>query len=115
MHLPIPKLASPAMPAIPLIFTLKVQDVSELGIGAKPGAQISTAVRLVLRCIMGQLVGCYGDLAGSELSVFHEHRSDSLLFCQQYLEGKPAMAAILVVNDTSTELAPKLSDKPFLA
>lgn len=35
----------------------------------KPGAESSAAVRLVLRCIMGQLVGCYGDLAGSVLCV----------------------------------------------
>ena len=44
-------------------------DVSELRARAKPGALISAAVRLVLRCIVGQLVGCYGDLAGSELCV----------------------------------------------
>lgn len=35
----------------------------------KPGAESSAAVRLVLRCIMGQLVGCYGDLAGSVLCI----------------------------------------------
>lgn len=28
------------------------------------------AVRLVLRCIVGQLVGCYGDLAGSVQGVY---------------------------------------------
>lgn len=46
-------------------------DVSEQRAGAKPGARSNAAVRLVLRCIVGQLVGCYGDLAASVL-VVHE-------------------------------------------
>lgn len=43
-----------------------MQHVSELKTRVKPGAQIGVAVRLVLRCIVGHLVGCYGDLAGSD-------------------------------------------------
>lgn len=43
----------------------------EQGTGAKPGALSNAAVRLVLRCIVGQLVGRHGDLAGSVLCV-HE-------------------------------------------
>lgn len=35
----------------------------------KPRAESSAAVRLVLRCIVGHLVGCYGDLADSVLCV----------------------------------------------
>lgn len=56
-------------------------DVSEQRAGAKPGARSNAAVRLVLRCIVGQLVGCYGDLAGYELGV-HE-----LLLSPLSLEG----------------------------
>lgn len=46
-------------------------DVSKQRTGAKPGAWSSDAARLVSKCIMGQLVGCHGDLAGSLLSA-HE-------------------------------------------
>lgn len=42
-------------------------NVSEPRTGAKPEAWSSAAVRVVLKCIVGQLVGCYGDLAGSVL------------------------------------------------
>lgn len=43
-------------------------DVPIQRTGAKPGAWSSDAARLALKCIMGQLVGCHGDLAGSLLS-----------------------------------------------
>ena len=46
-------------------------EVPERRAGAKPGARSNAVVRLVLRCIVGQLVGCYGDLAASVLGV-HE-------------------------------------------
>lgn len=46
-------------------------DFSEQRAGAQPGAPSRASVRLVLRCIVGQLVGCYGDLAVSMQGV-HE-------------------------------------------
>lgn len=48
---------------------IPVQDVSAQKTRVRRGAQIGVAVRLVQRCIVGHLVGCYGDLAGSELCV----------------------------------------------
>lgn len=53
------------------MLTVCLLDVSEQRAGAKLFAQSNAVVRLVLRCIVGQMVGCYGDLAGSVLGV-HE-------------------------------------------
>lgn len=53
------------------VLTVCWLDVSKQRTGAKPGALSNAAVRLVLRCIVGQLVGRHGDLAGSVLGV-HE-------------------------------------------
>lgn len=53
------------------LLTVCWPDVSKRRAGAKPGAASSAAVGPELRCIVGQLVGCHGDLAGSELAV-HE-------------------------------------------
>lgn len=57
------------------VLTVRWLDVSEPRTGAKPKAWSSAAVRVVLKCIVGRLVGCYGDLAGSVLPVHELHLS----------------------------------------